>query len=334
MYISILLTILLAAGIAAVSVRYMQRYQKNVKSGITLYITDTTDYADVVSKLSPELRNIKSFRKTALRESLPENLKSGRYTFHKGDNNIKIIRSLKYGWESPLNLVIAGNIRNIERLSAILGSRLMHDSTSFYRYLSSDSALIVSGFDRENFLSVIIPNTYSVYWSISPEGFLMRMKEEYDRFWTSEREEKAKAIGLSKQEVSVLASIVCEESNYAPELATIAGVYINRLKKGMKLDADPTVKYAHNDPSIKRILYKHLEIDSPYNTYKHYGLPPGPITIPQISGIDAVLNYEKHGYLYFCANYTLDGTHLFATSQKEHNINARKYQRAISSMAR
>ena len=157
-----------------------------------------------------------------------------------------------------------------------------------------------------------------------------RMKKEYDRFWSGERDAKAKALGLTREEVSTLASIVCEESNHLPELPAIAGVYINRLKAGMKLDADPTVKFALGDPSLKRILYRHLTVDSPYNTYRHAGLPPGPITIPQISGIDAVLNYQKHGYYYFCASDKLDGTHKFAESSAEHNANARKYQSAIS----
>ena len=156
------------------------------------------------------------------------------------------------------------------------------------------------------------------------------MKKEYDRFWSGERDAKAKALGLTREEVSTLASIVCEESNHLPELPTIAGVYINRLRTGMKLDADPTVKFALGDPSLKRILYRHLTVDSPYNTYKYAGLPPGPITIPQISGIDAVLNYQKHNYYYFCASDKLDGTHKFAESSDRHNANARKYQNAIS----
>ena len=158
------------------------------------------------------------------------------------------------------------------------------------------------------------------------------MKKEYDKFWNTERTAKAKEIGLTPQQVSVLASIVCEETNYAPEMPRVAGVYMNRLKKGMKLDADPTVKYALGDPTIKRILFRHLEVDSPYNTYKNIGLPPGPITIPSIKGIEAVLEYENHNYLYFCASPAMDGTHRFARTLVEHNRNAKEYQAKLNKL--
>lgn len=322
------------AVVAAVSLRYYNAHKRNVIEPVTVSIREGESYNNLLLEFEGRLKDYNSFARCAGRESMKEHLTPGRYKFAKGTSNIEIIRAIRFGWESPVNLTLSGNIRTIKRLSAILGKQLMYDSTAFVSYLKSEKAISESGFDSASYLSLFIPDTYSVYWTITPEEFLQRMKREYAKFWNEERVKKADELGLSPGEVSVLASIVCEESNYLPELARIAGVYINRLKKGMRLEADPTVKFALNDPSIKRILYKHLEIDSPYNTYKHTGLPPGPITIPQPSGIDAVLNYEKHNYLYFCASDKLDGTHFFATSLSQHNANAKKYQRAISAIAR
>ena len=177
---------------------------------------------------------------------------------------------------------------------------------------------------------MFLPDTFEVYWTITPKELLLRFKKEYDRFWNRERLEKAVNIGLSPIEVSTLASIVSEESNLKEEQPVIAGVYLNRLRKNIPLQADPTIKFILNDPSVKRILNKHLSINSPFNTYKHAGLPPGPIVIPQKSTIDAVLDYKKHNYIYFCAKPTLDGSHNFAETLAEHNKNARAYQRVIS----
>lgn len=229
-------------------------------------------------------------------------------------------------------LTLSGNIRNLEKLSGILGRKLACDSASFSQYFAKEEVWKENGFGKETFMAMFLPNTYEVYWTISPEKFVERMKKEYDKFWNGDRKAKAREIGLSELEVSILASIVCEETNYTPEMPRVAGVYMNRLKRGMKLDADPTVKFALGDPAIKRILFRHLKVDSPYNTYLNAGLPPGPITIPGIKGIDAVLNYENHNYLYFCANSNMDGTHKFARTLSEHNRNARAYQAALNRM--
>jgi UPF0755 protein len=196
--------------------------------------------------------------------------------------------------------------------------------------LSNPSVCESLGFDTTTIVSLFIPNTYEMYWTLSVDNFLQRMKKEYEHFWTDKRLEKANALSLSPVEVSVLASIVEEETADRSEYSIVAGLYINRLRKGMLLQADPTVKFAVGDVTLRRILFAHLEVDSPYNTYKHSGLPPGPIRIPSISGIDAVLNYAEHNYLYMVAKEDFSGKHNFAVSLSEHNQNARKYQEALN----
>lgn len=317
---------------AAMAFRYyMERFGANITQEVTLYIKGESLTVEELRPLfEGKIRNFTSFARVAKKSGLQGKIKRGRYSFQKGTGNIEIVRALEFGWESPFNLVLSGNIRGIEKLCSILEKRMMYDSASFSNYFNSPQTWEKYGTDRANFLSRFIPDTYQIYWSCTPEKFTERMEREYERFWSGERDKKAKALDLTREQVSTLASILCEESNYAPELPVIAGVYINRLKRGMKLEADPTVKYALGDPSIRRILYKHLTIDSPYNTYKYNGLPPGPITIPQISGIDAVLDYQKHDYLYFCASDKLDGTHKFARTLTEHRANAQKYRKAIS----
>ena len=321
----------IAIAAVVIAPSYLDRHKANVSADSVLYVKDSTStLPEICSMFAGGLKNQNSFARVAKRNNLEGNIKTGRYLFGKGSSNIEIVRALKFGWETPFNLTLSGNIRGLEKLSSILGKKMLYDSAAFSRYFNSPSTWEKFGTDKANFISLFIPNTYQVYWSYTPEEFTERMKKEYDRFWSGERDAKAKTLGLTREEVSTLASIVCEESNHLPELPTIAGVYINRLRTGMKLDADPTVKFALGDPSLKRILYRHLTVDSPYNTYKYAGLPPGPITIPQISGIDAVLNYQKHNYYYFCASDKLDGTHKFAESSDRHNANARKYQNAIS----
>lgn len=299
-----------------------------------LYIRPGATYSQVEDSLKKALDNPEPFLKYAKGIELQSNFKSGRYKIPAGTKSNYLGNMLSHGWQQPVNLVLAGNIRGMERLAGKLGGRLGYDSAAFVKEFLLPDKPSAYGFTKETFPCMIIPNTYEVYWNISPNEFMQRMKEEYDKFWNESRLGKAKAIGLSPVEVSILASIICEETNYKPEMPRIAGVYINRLKKGLKLEACPTIKYALNDFTLRRILYVHLEVDSPYNTYKNEGLPPGPITIPTIASIDAVLNYEQHNYMFFCASDKLDGTHLFAKTGAEHGRNARAYQAAISRSAR
>lgn len=305
------------------------KYKVVSNSDVVLYIRPGATYSQVVDSLEKVLDNPEPFIKYARQLDLQSRFKPGRYKIPAGCKSNYLGNMLSHGWQQPVNLVLAGNIRGMERLAGKLGNRLGYDSTTFVNEFTLPDKASEYGFTNETLPCMIIPNTYEVYWDITPNEFLQRMKSEYDKFWNESRLGKAKAIGMTPVEVSILASIVCEETNYKPEMPKIAGVYINRLKKGLRLEACPTVKYALNDFTITRILYAHLEVDSPYNTYKNIGLPPGPITIPSIASIDAVLNYEPHNYMFFCASDKLDGTHLFARSGSEHARNARAYQAAI-----
>lgn len=318
------------AAAALLVPRYLAEYKKSVARKTVVYIPLHSTYSQLCDSLAKAITDMEPFCKVAKSKGLQENFKPGRYTFTPDKTNKEIVRMLQYGWQTPMMLTLSGNIRNFEKLSSILGKKLAADSSAFMDCFNSDSVAKQYGFSPETFKAIVIPDTYEVYWTISPQEFLDRMKKEYDRFWTPERTSKAADLGLSPIEVSILASIVCEETNHIPEMPDVAGVYINRLKRGMKLDADPTVKYALGDPSIRRILFKHLEVDSPYNTYKYAGLPPGPITVPGKGGLDAVLNYRNHNYLYFCANSNMDGTHKFARTLQEHNRNAKEYQAALN----
>ncbi len=331
----IILLILIGAfaGASAIFVpRYLNEYKRSVAQKTTVYIPLESTYEQMLDSVATAVGDMNSFSKVAQRASLNVKFKPGRYIFTPSNTNKDIVRTLSMGWETPMMLTLSGNIRGLEKLSGILGKKLAADSAAFMEYLCREDVWKECGFNKENFIGMFLPNTYEVYWTITPEKFVERMKKEYDKFWNPERAAKAQQIGLTPQEVSVLASIVCEETNYGPEMPRVAGVYMNRLKRGMKLDADPTVKFALGDPSLKRILFKHLKVDSPYNTYKNIGLPPGPITIPSIKGIEAVLGYEKHNYLYFCASPSMDGTHRFAGTLVEHNRNAREYQAVLNKM--
>lgn len=258
-----------------------------------------------------------------------ENVKAGRFLLKKDMSNLQALKLLRSGRQEPLNITF-NNVRLKEELAEKITSNTSADKDKFYALLQ-DTALIKSyGFDEYTILSMFIPNTYEVYWTISEEELLDRMKTEYDRFWNDERTAKASALGMTKAEISTLASIVEAESKKIDEKPKIAGVYINRLEKGMALQADPTLVYAAGDFSIKRVLNVHKEIDSPYNTYKYAGLPPGPINIPPISAIDAVLDFQEHNYLYFCAKDDFSGYHSFAKDLNQHLNNARRYQRALN----
>ncbi len=329
--ILILLALLLAAGVIVIN--YYRTYiASNTEGKGLIYVYGSDSYADLLDKVNGcgAVRDFDSFRKAAKGMRLQEGFRPGRYEFTAGKSNKYLVRMLALGWQTPQNVTINGYVRSMERMAALVCSKFEADSAEFVRTFSDSSIRDSLGFNEANYISLIIPNTYQFYWTTTPRAFLERMKKEYDAFWTEERMAGADAIGLSRDEVVTLASIVVEESKYEPEQPRIAGVYMNRLKRGMPLQADPTVLFALGEPRPKRVLKKHLEVDSPYNTYRYRGLPPGPITIPTIKAIDAVLNYERHNYLYFCARETFDGQHNFAVSLTEHNANAARYQRALS----
>ncbi|TGD82891.1 endolytic transglycosylase MltG [Hymenobacter wooponensis] len=257
-------------------------------------------------------------------------VKPGRYELKDGYTNRELINNLRTGRQSPLKLTFQ-NIRLREDLARKLSTAIDARPHQFDSLLSSPSYTKSLGFDTTSILSMFIPNTYELYWNTSADNLMQRMKKEYQKFWTSARDAKREKLGLTRAQVSTLASIVeAEQQQHADERPRVAGVYLNRLKRGMKLQADPTVVYANRDFTIKRVLNVHLAKDSPYNTYKYAGLPPGPINLPSIASIDAVLNPESHDYLYFCAKDDFSGYHAFARNEQEHLVNARRYQAALS----
>ena len=329
------LFVLAAVGIFAALNFYGTFYYNNVKTtekpqDIRIYRSYTAEQMIETVLRSGTIDNPKTFLRAAKVMKLKDNFRPGLYRFKPGMGNKTIVRTLLKGWQQPVRLVIPGYYRNLDRFADFLGEQLEADRDAFAATLTDRSMAEKYGFQPETFIGMFIPNTYEVWWTVTPADLVERMHQEYEKFWTDDRKAKAQTIGLTRQEVSTLASIVIEETKYEPEMPRIAGVYMNRLNIDMPLQADPTVIYAVGDPSLKRVLNRHLETDSPYNTYKYAGLPPGPITMPPVAAIDAVLNYEHHDYLYFCAKDSFDGQHVFAKTLSAHNENARRYQRALS----
>ena len=260
----------------------------------------------------------------------PGHVKAGRYELKDGFTNRQLINVLKAGIQSPLKLTFT-NVRLRRELAAKLSRQIDARPGQLDSLLSSPAYVRQLGFDTTTVLSMFIPNTYELYWNTSADNLMQRMKKEYEKFWTPARDARREKLGLTRAQVSTLASIVeAEQQQYADERPRIAGVYLNRLRRNMKLQADPTVVYANRDFTIKRVLNTHLQKDSPYNTYKYAGLPPGPINLPSIASIDAVLNPEDNNYLYFCAKEDFSGYHAFATNEAGHLLNARRYQAALN----
>ncbi len=299
-----------------------------------IYITsqdlEQKGYEQVIeNQVKSLISNHPAFDAYAKRLNLSQRIKPGRYELREGMSVMDIVKMLKIGVQSPIDLTF-NNIRTVEQLAGKVAAQIESDSITTLAAFGSKELLDRVGLkSREALLSIFIPNTYEVFWDITPQELVMKMSRESDRFWNSSRESKRKALGLSRMEVMSLASIVYEESAKEDEMPRIAGVYINRIKRGMLLQADPTVRYAVGDFELRRILFKHLKVDSPYNTYKYKGVPPTPIAMPSIAAIDAVLNYERHKYLFFCARPELDGYHNFAKTLREHNANGRAYSREM-----
>ena len=324
----------LAAACTTIACRYyFTYYHPNVMAvdePLYIYVPTGATFSHLLDSLSTHLRRPKAFVRAARKERLPERLKGGRYQLKEEMNNKTMVRMFALGWQTPVNLVVAGNIRSVEKLAAILSRPLETDSLSMLLTLKDDAFIGSMGFDSTSLFSLILPNTYHVYWNTSPPKVLERLYKEYRTFWNEERMNTASAMGFTALQVSTLASIVYEETRYQPEMPAIAGVYLNRLKIGMLLQADPTLLFALRDPTIRRVLSKDTKVDSPYNTYKHKGLPPGPICVPSLATLDAVLHYQTHNYLYFCANPEFNGSHLFAANYAEHLRNAKAYHRALN----
>lgn len=284
------------------------------------------------------VKDRRSLERSFRNKKVSENLKPGHYTISAGDASVYVARMLNNGWQTPVRLTLAGNLRIKQNIAAKISSQMLVDSASVYAALCDDELLGKFGFSSRNAFSLLMPATYEIWWTATPEDILGKMKDAWDAFWTPQNDGKASALGLSREQVSTLASIVKGESNYEPEMPLIAGVYLNRLAVGMPLQADPTVAFCF-DYKPQRILLKHLEVDSPYNTYRHTGLPPGPICVPTRAALEAVLNPDfggerGKGNFYFCANPDFSGKHIFARTLSEHNANARAFQAELSRRSR
>ncbi len=261
-------------------------------------------------------------------KKLDRNPKAGHYILPKGATPLSIVNMLRSGAQKPIRLTF-NNIRTLEDLSGRLAEQVEADSLSLLGHLKEPATAAKYNIEPEEVIGLFIPNTYEIWWNTSPEALTDRMAKEWEKFWNKERTTKLSRTKLSRMEVITLASIVYEETKNVGEMPKIAGVYINRLRRGMPLQACPTAKYAVGDFSIKRVLHKHTQTPSPYNTYLHRGLPPGPICTPSIAAIDAVLNYADHNYLYFCAKEDFSGRHNFSTNLSQHNAYSRRYSEAL-----
>lgn len=269
------------------------------------------------------------FRTIARHSNYADNVRTGRYAIRPSEGALKVFRHLKNGQQTPVSLTIP-EVRTMDRLAGTLSKKLMLDSATTVRAFSDSAFCAKYGYDTATIAALFIPNTYDIYWNVGLDRFMQRMKKEHKTFWNLQRQEKAKTIGLTPTEVATMASIVDEETANNTEKPMIAGMYYNRLKANMPLQADPTIKFAWKNFSLRRIYNKLLYINSPYNTYKNEGLPPGPIKIASVVGIDAVLNLVHHDYLYMCAKEDFSGSHNFAKTYQEHLRNAAKYTKALN----
>ncbi|MEI6050772.1 MAG: endolytic transglycosylase MltG [Bacteroidota bacterium] len=296
-----------------------------------IFIPTGSSYKQVLDTLESNLiiKNLKVLEWVAKKKNYPALIKPGRYVIDKETSCNGLINLLRSGSQSPVNITF-NNIRTLNQLAGKIGKQIEADSSLLISFLSDDSNFTSDGFNKANIIALFIPNTYEVYWNTDPEEFYIRMLKEYRKFWNQDRMAKAKMKNLIPVEVSILASIIDDEVSKADEKPRIAGVYLNRLKRGIPLQACPTIKFALNDFTITRVLYKHLLIDSPYNTYKHGGFPPGPIGCPSVEDIDAVLNAEDHDYMFFAARADFSGYHNFSRTLSSHNRYAAMYQRELN----
>lgn len=334
--VAILLLGLIGAGIFAYTV-YSTFFTPNTSFNneeAFVYIGSNDSFADVKEQMEPLLTDVSSFQKAAERKGYASNIRGGKYRISKGMTNNDIINNLRVN-NIPVR-VSFNNQENTASLAGRISEQIEADSLSLLMAFDDSDFLEQNGFNQETKLALFIPNSYEFFWNTSAEEFRDRMLKEYKRFWSEDRLAKARAKGMTPNEIVSLASIVHKETAKVDERPRVAGVYLNRLKSGMLLQADPTVIYAikketgNYDTIIKRVLYRDLEMDSPYNTYKYAGVPPGPITMPDISAVDAVLNPENHNYYYFVANVEDFGYHMFAENIAQHNRNKEQYIRWLN----
>ena len=298
----------------------------------SLYIPRGGTYEAVLDSLKAHkmIENETAFRFVAKLMKYPQRVKAGHYLIKAGMGNYDAIAKLRSGSQDPIQLTFNSSIRLKSELVEKVGSKFAFGPEGLRAVLNSPDSCKQYGFDTTTVVCLFIPNTYELFWTVKPTALMERMAAEYKKFWTADRKAKAAALNLSQTQVQTLASIVRAETNKPDEQPRVAGVYLNRLKRGQKLEADPTVIFANNDFTIRRVLNRHLTFDSPYNTYRYTGLPPGPINLPPPGVIDAVLNAEKHDYLFFVVKADFSGYHTFSRNMAEHLANARLYQQELN----
>lgn len=301
------------------------------KKTFVLYIPKGAGYQTVLDSLNKHkiINDQVSFGFLSKWMEYRENVKYGRYEIPANAGNREILLKLKRGEQDPVKLTF-NNVRLKEDLIRKIGSKMSFDSNELLTMLNDEATCQSYGFSTENIMCMFLPNTYFIYWTSTSKELMDRMKKEYDNYWTADRLAKAKEIGMTPIEVGIMASIVQSETNKPDEMPKVAGLYINRIHTGMPLQADPTVKFALKEFGLKRILTQHLSTNSPYNTYKVQGLPPGPIALPEPVALSAVLDYDHHNYTYMCAKEDFSGYHNFAATYPEHLINAQRYQDALN----
>ena len=310
---------------------YLVMYAPNVKKDGFLFIPTGSTYRQVQDSLQKHdfLENPAHFETWQRVKKYYEHVKPGRYELRKGMTNRQLVNILRSGQQTPIRVTF-NNFRTLEQLAERVSIAIEADSASLMAAFLCPDFLERSGFSRQTVKAMFIPNTYELWWTTTATQFVERMRLEHERFWTEERRKKATARNLTPIQVSILASIIEEETNKHSEKPLMASVYINRLRRGMKLQADPTVKYAIGDFGLRRILFVHLRHDSPFNTYMYAGLPPGPICAPSVITLDAVLNSPQTDYLFFCAREDFSGYHNFARTHAEHTQNARRYHEELN----
>ena len=329
-YIFIAIPIIVAVVVSVfAAIWYIDNRSANFTQEHVLYVYPDMTSEQVLESLDSVTVRPRSLARMFEKENVASKIKPGRYVIDPSSSSVYVARMLNFGWQTPHNLTLSGTMRSKGVIARKIALQMMVDSASVAQALDSTEFLSAYGFTPENVFALILPDAYQMYWTASVKEIFDRFKKEYDAFWTADRKAKAAAQKLSPMQVSIMASIVSGETLKPFEYPVIAGVYLNRYRKGMKLQADPTVCFCW-DYKLDRVLKKHLTIDSPYNTYKYVGLPPAPINVPPKACIDAVLNPDRHGYIYFCASPELDGTHRFAVSYSDHLKNARAFQRALT----
>lgn len=322
-------TILTTGSVYTYQMLYSPNFLINAEDKFII-IEENTDFNELIKKLEDDtlINDILSFSFLSKLMEYQENIKIGAYKVKMNMSNYEMITMLRSGNQTPIKLTFT-YARKIEDLAEKITTKLKMSKDDLLNYLN-ENINNYSGFKKTDIISIFLPDTYEVYWNISPEKLTNKMYSEYKKFWNEERLSKLEKINLNQKEAIVLASIVASESRMLDEADRIAGLYINRLNRNMRLQADPTLIFAANDFTIRRVLNKHKKIKSPYNTYIHRGLPPGPIRLASKKYIDAVLNYEKHNYIYMCAKEDFSGYHAFATNLSDHNRNAKKFQIALN----